>query len=131
MSPLEVERRWLQSWFDGTPVRIKPQGAGLLAVEVPLQFCFDPGRSTVKPALAAVLDKLAESLRRHPAALLQQLSAPGDGAASAAADQRLARQRGDQVRSRLRSRGVAAAQIATGDTPDDDGVLLVLRFPGP
>ena len=104
-----VERQWLQSWFNGTPVRISQQGEGPVAIEVPQEFCFDAGRSAVKPPLAAVLDKLALSLRRTPAARLPLLAAPGDVPAVAG----LALQRATQMRTHLLSRGVRAAQLGS------------------
>jgi outer membrane protein OmpA-like peptidoglycan-associated protein len=70
---LAVERQWLQSWFQGTPVLIGQGDDGALSVDVPREFCFDPGRSSVKPALAAVLNKVAESLRRVPQRVVEGL----------------------------------------------------------
>ena len=61
--PLVVERQWLQSWFNGTPVRIAQQGSGPVDIAVPQAFCFDTGRSSVKPPLAAVLDKLNNRIK--------------------------------------------------------------------
>jgi len=102
-----VERQWLQSWFSGTPVVIVQRSDGPVSVDVPLEFCFDSGRSNVKPPLAVVLDKVAESLRRTPQARLQLVAAPGDTAAASP----LARQRAGQVRRQLHSRGVPEAQL--------------------
>lgn len=82
-SRMDVERDWLKSWFQGTPVVIVRQGAGL-RVEVPLVHAFEPGQQQVKPALGAVLDKVAESLRRNPRARLQLVAAPGDGTSDVA-----------------------------------------------
>ena len=104
--PLAVERDWLRSWFEGTPVTIAQRDDGPLDVEVPLAFSFAPRRSTVKPALAAVLDKLAESLRRT-GALLPGLAAPPDPAGPPA----LALQRAGALRAHLLSRGVSVAQL--------------------
>ena len=106
--PLAVERDWLRSWFEGTPVTIAQRDDGPLNVEVPLAFSFAPRRSTVKPALAAVLDKLAESLRRT-GALLPGLAAPPDPAGPPA----LALQRAGALRAHLLSRGVSVAQLGT------------------
>lgn len=105
---LVTEQQWLQSWFQGTPVLIDRGGDGAVKVEVPIDFCFDRGRSTVKPPLAVVLDKVAESLRRVPLARLSLVAAPGDekGAAS------LALERAAQVHKYLLSRGVPAARLA-------------------
>lgn len=105
---LAVERRWLQSWFDGTPVFITQRSDGAVRVEVPLEFCFKAGSSRIQPALAAVLDKVAESLRRTPAARLALLAAPGDGAQASG----LAAQRAARVRRHLLSRGVPALRLA-------------------
>jgi len=130
---LELERRWLQSWFEGTPVRIQAEADGLLSVEVPRHFCFDPARQAVKPALAVVLDKVAEILRRQPRARVSQLAAPGDAAAGSgdAADQRLAQARGEQVRNQLRARRVAVVRLAAAEVAATDVVRLLLEFPGP
>jgi outer membrane protein OmpA-like peptidoglycan-associated protein len=103
---LSVERDWLRAWFEGTPVVIEQRGEGPLSVQVPLAFSFEPRRATVKPALAAVLDKLAQSLRRSRAAL-PLLAAPADPAGSPA----LAVQRATAVRAHLLSRGVPMAQL--------------------
>lgn len=104
---LAVERQWLQSWFQGTPVQIAQHNDGAVTIEVPREFCFDPGRSSVKPALAAVLDKVAESLRRMPLARLPLLAAPDDENGSAP----LALQRAVNMQKHLLSRGVPAARL--------------------
>ncbi len=104
---LAVERQWLATWFKGTPVLIGQRQDGAVTVDVPREFCFEPGRSGVKPALAAVLDKVAESLRRVPLAQLPLLAAPDD----AIGTPQLATQRAIQVRDYLRSRGVPAARL--------------------
>ena len=106
-SALHSEQRWLQSWFEGTPVRIVMTGEGVLAIDVPREFCFDAGRSQVKPALAAVLDKVAQSLRRNTPTKLTLLAAPGDGGSSAP----LAMARSAAVHKHLRNRGVPAARL--------------------
>ena len=105
---LAVERQWLGTWFRDTPVKIAQRGDGVLTLEVPREFCFDTGRSTVKPALAAVLDKLAESLRRVPQAQVALLAAPDDASVTTP----LAMQRAERVREHLRSHGVAEGRLA-------------------
>lgn len=104
---LAVERQWLGSWFKGAPVLIGQHSNGAVTVDVPREFCFEPGRSTIKPALAAVLDKVAESLRRVPQAHLPLLAAPDDGLGSAP----LALQRAIRVREYLSARGMPAARL--------------------
>lgn len=104
---LTVEQQWLDSFFRGTPVSIRQLGDGTLAVDVPREFCFDAGKSEVKPPLAAVLGKVAESLRRRPNARVSVLSAPDDKPGSSP----LALQRATQVQKLLRERGVPAARL--------------------
>lgn len=124
-TPLMIERQWLQSWFKGTPVRISQRGDGPLAVEVPLDFCFDAGASRVRPPLAALLDKLAESLRRVPNARLDTLAAPADVAAAAG----LALRRGDAVRRHLLAQGVPARQLGRPTASAAPVVRLVIVPP--
>lgn len=107
-STLAVERQWLQSWFDGTPVRIEQRSERRFSVEVPREFCFDAGSSEIKPPLAAVLDKLAQSLQRKPELRVELLAAPADAAGSP----KLALRRGDKLRQHLMSRGVAGSRLA-------------------
>lgn len=119
---LVVERQWLQSWFDGTPVVIAQQGAGPVAVNVPLEFSFDAGKRGVKPPLAAVLDKLAEALRRQPQMTLA-LAAPAD----AGGDEALAAQRAAAVRSYLLGRGAGSAQLGAPQAAAGRAVKLRLE----
>jgi len=123
-NPLAVERDWLRSWFDGTPVVINQRDEGPLSLEVPLAFSFAPRRSTVKPALAAVLDKLAESLRRT-GALLPGLAAPADAGGPPA----LALQRAGALRAHLLSRGVPLAQLGTPAAAQAAAVQLRVELP--
>ena len=106
---LAVERKWLASWFEKTPVAIGQRSDGTVTIEVPRDFCFDRGKSVVKPALAAVLDKVAESMRRVPSASLPLLAAPEDAGGAT----RLALQRSTEIRDYLRGRGVAATRLGS------------------
>lgn len=105
---LAIERRWLQSWFGGTPVTIAQHRNGTLEVQVPRDFCFDRGRDELKAPLVAVLEKVAESLRRRPDARLTVLAAPDDAPRATT----LAMQRGAVVRQRLLTLGVAADRLS-------------------
>lgn len=105
---LLAERKWLQTWFQGTPVAIGQREDGAVTVDVPREFCFDLGRTTVKPALAAVLDKVAESLRRVPAARMTLLAAPNDASGVAIPGP----QRALELQRYLLSRGVSAVALA-------------------
>ena len=122
-----AERQWLQSWFKDTPVRIEQRSDGAITVEVPVAFCFDAGRSTVKPALAAVLDKVAESMRRVPAMRLPLLAAP-EGATGS---RPLALQRAMQIQKHLMNRGVAAARLGAPTASAEAEVQLRLEAASP
>ena len=111
-SPLVTEQRWLAEWFRGTPVDVALADDGqTLGVDVPLQHCFTAGSSNVKPALAAVLDQVATSLRRQ-AAMRVAIAAPMDANGNA----RLATSRAQKVREHLVSRGVAATRLTGSGT---------------
>ncbi|MFO1329121.1 MAG: hypothetical protein U1F56_17300 [Rubrivivax sp.] len=122
-APLDIEQQWLQAWFKDTPVTITPRDGAALEVEVPRAFCFDGGRTQVKPPLAAVLDKVAESLRRQARLRLALLAAPGD-----AERPELALPRAAHVRQHLRGRGVPEARLAAPARSSADAVQLRLQL---
>jgi len=107
-SSLLVEQRWLAEWFRGTPVVIAMRDKDTLAIDVPLANSFASGSSAMKPALAAVLERAATSLRRQPA-LRVSITAPTDADGPAA----LAASRTQQVRDQLLALGVPGTH-ATG-----------------
>ncbi len=109
---LAIERRWLLSWFVKTPVVIGHIVEAAFSVEVPRTFCFDAGSTAIKAPLAAVLDKVAESLRRRPAAALIVVAASDDADGRAP----LALQRAAAVRDRLLALGVGPAQLSAPTT---------------
>jgi outer membrane protein OmpA-like peptidoglycan-associated protein len=121
-----VEQRWLHQWFRGTPVKIHSQREELLTVEVPLDFCFDDGRANVKPPLAAVLDRLAASLRREDSARVH-VAAASDPRGSKA----LALRRATAVRSYLVARGVQPYRFTAVQAADRPLVELRLELPPP
>jgi outer membrane protein OmpA-like peptidoglycan-associated protein len=123
---LAAERRWLRQWFDGTPVRIEQPTDGQLRVAVPREFCFDSGRARVKPALAAVLAKVAESLRRQPQAQLALVAMPDDEARS---NKALANERAAQVRRALNERGVPSGRLGGETSVGGEALQLHITLP--
>jgi len=122
VSPLVVEQRWLEEWFRGTPVVITLHDSNTLAVDVPLANSFATGSSSVKPALAAVLDRVATSLLRQPALRVSiTASTDTDGPAALAAG------RTQPVRDQLIARGVAGTR-ATGLGKARAGTPVQLRL---
>ncbi len=126
-STLAVERQWLASWFKGTPVVVAQRPDGAVVIDVPREFCFDPGHDAIKPALAAVLDKVAQSLRRTPIAELHLIAAPADANGAAT----LGVQRATKVADFLRSRGVAAGRLAKPSATTGSAVQLRMEAPAP
>jgi outer membrane protein OmpA-like peptidoglycan-associated protein len=86
-------------------VRIAQRADRAITIDVPREFCFDAGHSNYKPALAAVLNELAESLKRVPPARAPLLAAPDDGGSTS-----LAVQRAEQVHKHLLNQGVPAVR---------------------
>lgn len=125
--PLLAEQRWLTQWFVGTPVVIAMQADGSLRVEVPLEFSFDTGSALIKPALAAVLDRVATSTRRVDGQLL--IDAPAD--ADAANVQRLSLDRATSLRQHLVVRGVGPQRISDAAPARGTAVALHLTLPAP
>jgi outer membrane protein OmpA-like peptidoglycan-associated protein len=115
-APLVTEQRFLEEWFRGTPVVIAAQGPGALNVDVPLANSFDPGKADVKPALNAVLNRVAESLRRQTGARIS-VAAPADASGSAL----LSAQRTVRLRENLVAKGVALTRVALADAPPSGG----------
>jgi outer membrane protein OmpA-like peptidoglycan-associated protein len=103
---LTGEQRRLKDALRGTPVVVDATSDGGMRVEVPLQFSFDAGRGAVKPALAAVLDRMAAGLRL--ANFDVRIAAPADPKSSNAA---LVQDRGASVRDYLVARGVRLGRI--------------------
>lgn len=123
LPPLATEQRFLEDWFRGTPVVIATQGTQNLNVEVPLAFSFDTGKADIKPALAAVLERVAESLRRQVGARVT-IAAPTDSGGAGA----LAQQRAQRVREHLVTRRIAAPRIALAEGSPRSGGPVQLRL---
>ncbi|BDI07808.1 hypothetical protein CATMQ487_47780 [Sphaerotilus microaerophilus] len=65
---LDGLRSRLAREFAGTPLQLEmgeTAAADFLRISVPQPHGFEPGRAAVRPALAAVLDRLVEPLRRE------------------------------------------------------------------
>ncbi len=122
-TPLATEQRFLEDWFRGTPVVIAAQPPVTLQLDVPLANSFDAGKADIKPALNAVLDRVAQSLLRQNAARVH-VNAPADASGSAA----LAQSRATRVREALGSKGIAATRVAVTETATRAGGPVQLRL---
>jgi outer membrane protein OmpA-like peptidoglycan-associated protein len=106
-TPLATEQRFLEDWFRGTPVVIAAQPPTTLQLDVPLANSFDAGKADIKPALNAVLDRVAQSLLRHAGARIT-VTAPADATGPTA----LAQARAQKVRDSLGTKGVSATRVS-------------------
>jgi outer membrane protein OmpA-like peptidoglycan-associated protein len=123
-APSVSDERWrLQRELAGTPVDVDLAADGRLLVAVPLRYCFDAGRSAVKPPLAAVLEKLAGGLRRQNTTL--RVRAPGDARGS----RFLATDRAASVRDYLVSLGVSARRFVSVAPAEGDAVEILVDEP--
>ncbi|MFN0183494.1 MAG: hypothetical protein ACKVQR_06705 [Aquabacterium sp.] len=114
MTPMAMERQWLARQFADTPVGIGGDDR-LLRVTVPLRHAFDEASTDPRPALRAVLDRLAQSMRRQPGTRLQA-AVPGPGAA-----ERLA-----TLRVHLQLQGVPGWRVGTPSSATVPDVQLLL-----
>lgn len=126
---LEPQRLRLQGALKGTPVVVEATAERALRVSVPLKNSFEPGRSAVRPALAAVLDQLAIGFKPYAATAELRIATPDDATTKVAG--RLSKQRHASVRDYLVGRGVPISRVAslgavmTGETVE----LLVADRP--
>ncbi len=118
---LVAEHERLSELFRGTPVVFSLLADGRLQVEVPLAYCFNPGRSAVKPALGAVLRQLARGQRELPTRLL--VVGPSDAKAKGL---RLATERATSMRDYLVGYGVAATRFSVTAMARDEGIRIVV-----
>jgi outer membrane protein OmpA-like peptidoglycan-associated protein len=124
-TPLAMEQRFLEDWFRGTPVVISSQPPTTLQLDVPMANSFDAGKADIKPALNAVLDRVAQSLLRHPGARITVSAGPDAGGPAA-----LAQARTQRVRDSLGSKGIAATRVSLIESaPGGAPVQLRLAMP--
>jgi outer membrane protein OmpA-like peptidoglycan-associated protein len=122
-TPLATEQRFLEGWFRDTPVVIAAQPPMTLQLDVPLVNSFDAGKSDIKPALNAVLDRVAQSLLRQSAARIH-VNTPADANGNGG----LAQSRAQRVREALGSKGIAATRVAFTEAAPRAGGPVQLRL---
>lgn len=122
-------RRRLQRDFQGTPVQVdssQTDAASFLRVAVPQPHGFEAGRVAVRPALAAVLDRLVEPLQQQPRWTIR-IAGPVDVKGSGW----IGPDRANAVRDYLVMKGVAASRFTapqrTGAYERTEITLIDLR----
>jgi outer membrane protein OmpA-like peptidoglycan-associated protein len=122
-TPLATEQRFLEDWFRNTPVVIAAQPPVTLQLDVPLANSFDTGKADIKPALNAVLDRVAQSLLRQNASRIH-VNAPADAGGNGA----LAISRAQRVREALGTKGIATTRVAVTEAAPRVGGPVQLRL---
>lgn len=116
-APLASESRWLSELFGATPVTVRDGSDGSVELTVPTVHAFEAGGHQPKPAIKAVLDRLAQSLLRQPTARLQ-LTAPSPAARAAA------------LKDHLGSRGIPPWRIQAATASASTAPVLLRLLPG-
>ncbi|HSV70406.1 MAG TPA: hypothetical protein VLI72_09855 [Methylibium sp.] len=123
LSPaLEAQRARLKQALEGTPVVVEATGDRRLRVSVPARHAFEPGRTVVKPALAAVLDQFAIGFKPYAATTELRVGAPDDPTPSS----RLVRDRAASARDYLVTRGVPLSRIVDAGGSGTAGLELLV-----
>jgi outer membrane protein OmpA-like peptidoglycan-associated protein len=120
---LASEQRRLSEALRGTPVVVETDRDGRLRVLVPLEFSFDRRRSAVRPALAAVLDRVAPALRESPRFAVRIQAPPDEGGGGGS---NLAQDRAGAVRDYLVGKGVPRPRMSQIGRTDEPHVELLL-----
>lgn len=116
-APLASESRWLTELFGATPVTVRDGSDGSVELLVPTVHAFDAGAAQPKPAIKAVLDRLAQSLLRQPTARLQ-LTAPSPPARATA------------LKDHLGGRGIPPWRIQAATASGSTAPVLLRLLPG-
>lgn len=109
---MEDRRYAMEQATRGTNVQVSRTENNELKLNIPNDISFDTGSAAIKPALRAVLDPFANSLRDDPSARLTVVGHT-DNIGSEAVNNPLSVERANSVRDYLVTRGVAAQRVET------------------
>ena len=107
---MEDKRVAMEQATRNTGIEVARTQDNQLRVNVPADFSFDVGRADIRPQMRPVLDQFAQGL--DPASRVT-IVGHTDSTGSDAINDPLSRERADNVRNYLESRGVAGSRIQT------------------
>ena len=107
---MEDKRMAMEHATRNTGIEVARTQDNQLRVNVPADFSFDVGRADIRPQMRPVLDQFAQGL--DPASRVT-IVGHTDSTGSDAINDPLSRERADNVRNYLESRGVAGSRIQT------------------
>ena len=108
---MEEQKRSMEQATQGTGVGVTQTADNQLKLDIPSDISFDVGRAEIKPNLAPVLDRFAQTLNANPAATVRIIGHT-DTQGNDAINDPLSVNRAASTRQYLASRGVSAARIA-------------------
>ena len=108
---MEEQKRTMEQATQGTGVGVTQTADNQLKLDIPSDISFDVGRAEIKPNLAPVLDRFAQTLNANPTTTVRVIGHT-DTQGSDAINDPLSVNRAASTRQYLASRGVSAARIA-------------------
>ncbi|WP_019561523.1 OmpA family protein [Caldimonas manganoxidans] len=108
---MEEQRAKMEQASAGTGIGVERTADNQIRVQIPSDAGFDVGRSAIRPQLASVLDKFAQSMREHPATEIRIIGHT-DSTGSDAVNNPLSIERAASTRDYLVARGVAVSRIS-------------------
>ncbi|MEF9995792.1 MAG: OmpA family protein [Burkholderiaceae bacterium] len=109
-SHMEKQKREMEAATRGTGIEVTQTADNQLKLEVPSDVSFDVGRADIKPNLAPVLDRFAQTLRDNPSSTVRVIGHT-DSTGSDAINNPLSVNRAASVRNYLEARGVNSGRI--------------------
>ncbi|MEG1833212.1 MAG: OmpA family protein [Burkholderiaceae bacterium] len=109
-SHMEKQKREMEAATRGTGIEVTQTADNQLKLEVPSDVSFDVGRADIKPNLAPVLDRFAQTLRDNPSTTVRVIGHT-DSTGSDAINNPLSVNRAASVRNYLEARGVNSGRI--------------------
>ncbi|MCX7902845.1 MAG: OmpA family protein, partial [Burkholderiaceae bacterium] len=107
---MEEQRAKMEQASAGTGIGVERTADNQIRVQIPADAGFDVGRAAIRPQLAHVLDKFAQSMREHPATDIRIIG-DTDSTGSDAVNNPLSFERAAATRDYLVARGVAVSRI--------------------
>ena len=108
---MDKQKRDMEQATKGTGVQVTQTPDNQLKLEIPSDISFDVGRADIKPNLAPILDRFAQTLNENKAAKVRIIGHT-DSTGSDAINDPLSVNRASSTRSYLASRGVDASRVA-------------------
>lgn len=108
---MDEQERKLREQTKGSGIDVTRDGDRLI-LNIPSSVTFDVDQAAIKPAMVAVLDRIATTVNQYEKTMIE-VQGHTDSTGSESHNQQLSERRAEAVRSHLLKRGVMAARVAT------------------